>query len=146
MGLRVEFDSADIVAKLTAVGKDATNAAYGAIKEGGQEIRDQARAYAPVDEHDLEKAIVTQPVKDDLTVYIGIDPRATDERGVQIDFYGLMMHELLAPYGSGRFNLGPKSEAKGAGVGGKFLQRAFDELLKPIVTKTAFAVKRILRS
>jgi hypothetical protein len=55
------------------VGKDTTKAAQTAMKAGGKDIRDLARDYAPIDDGDLEKAIITQV--DGKTVFVGIDPR-----------------------------------------------------------------------
>lgn len=151
MGLRVDFDINSLIAQLDAVGKDTTKAAQAAMKAGGKDIRDLARDYAPIDEGDLEKAIITQV--SGKTVFVGVDPRATDDRGASVAGYGLLMHEYQAigvpgplPKSSGLYGLGKKSVNKDGGrgrVGGKFLERAFSELAKKIVADAAFRVKRV---
>ena len=153
MGLKVLFDADVVVATLEGVGKDASREAFAAMKEGAKEIRDLAREYAPVDDGDLENAIVAEAVPSKNEIYIGIDPRATDEHGRSVESYGTMLHELQTigggslPAGLGLYGLGPKSQAKDAGrgiVGGKFLERAFTELARSIVKKAGFRVKRVL--
>jgi hypothetical protein len=151
MGLRVDFDIDSLIAQLDAVGKDTTKAAQNAMKAGGKDIRDLARDYAPIDDGDLEKAIVTQV--DGKTVFVGIDPRAVDEHGRPVVGYATLMHEYQAigapgplPKASGLYGLGKKSVAKDGGrgiVGGKFLERAFNELARKIVANAAFRVKRV---
>lgn len=148
MGLKVNFDIASIIYKIEAVGRDATNAAFAALKQGGKDIRDTAREFAPVDDHDLEKAIKEQSTKAEKTVWIGIDPTAYDEHGKSVAEYGAKQHALLEIGGDGRgtLRLGPKSRSKDAGrgiVGGGFMTRAFKHESKTILRKTAIKVKRV---
>lgn len=147
MGLRWDFDTGGLIGKIQAVGKDATLAGFDSMKEGAKEIQKLAQDYAPVDEHDLEKAIKVEIDPQNMSAYVMIDPLATDGRGVSIALYGMYMHEGLAPYGSGRYELGPESEKKAASkdVGGKFLERAYENSVRDIVNKIGFRVKRLLR-
>jgi hypothetical protein len=153
MGLKVEFDADSVIATIAGVGRDASREAFNALKEGGKEIRDLAREYAPVDDGDLENAIVSEPVARETTVHVGIDPRATDELGRSVNGYGQMLHEMQTigggsvPAGMGLYGLGPKSQAKDGGrnvVGGKFLERAYQEKVREILRKTGIRVKRLI--
>jgi hypothetical protein len=150
MGIRVDFDRASIIQTITGIGKDANRAVFDHLKEEAREIRDLARQFAPVDDHDLEKAIKTQMVLSEKTVYIGIDPTIVDEHGKRVAEYGSMLHELLAiGAGGGTMKLGPKSRAKDGGrgvVGGGFLARAFEARKKSIVKNAAVKVKKITKS
>jgi hypothetical protein len=153
VGLKVEIDVDSVIATLEAVGRDATKEGFSAIKKGAKEVRDLARDYAPVDGGDLENAIVDQPIASENTVHVGIDPRATDELGRPVAGYGQTMHEFKAvgggslPRGLGLYGLGKRSQAKDAGrniVGGKFLERAFNELKRKILKDTGLRVKRLI--
>lgn len=86
-----------------------------------------AKSNAPVDKGDLEESIRAERTYEDnqrlqIAVIVG---------GVgDVDSYALAMEEGLAPYGSGAFNLGPRSREKAAAgndVGGKYLERAWLE-------------------
>lgn len=121
-----------------------------ALREGANEIRDLAREYAPIDIErpgdpggDLEDAIVVDEDRGGINrrtrVFVHVDPNAYDNRGVQVAIYGMLMHEGLAPYGSGAFELGDRSRRKDGGrgmVGGKFLERAaaekYDEIKRHV--------------
>ena len=157
MGLRVDFDIDAIVAKMRAVGKDASQAGYTAVKQGSIVMRNAAREYSPVDEGDLEKAIITDNIPSEKTVYLGINQNATDNKGTSIEKYGMIMHEGLFPYGTGgagyvgnpTVNPPTKSTIKDAGrglVGGKFLERAYRENVKQIIERAGFLVKRVLKT
>jgi hypothetical protein len=152
MGMKVELDVDSIIATMEAIGKDATKAGVQALFEGGKEIQELAREYAPVDDGHLEQSIITMKVPSEYTVHVGIDPRALDEHGRPVNDYGMMMHEFQTigggsvPGGMGIYGLGPKSQAKDGGrgvVGGKFLERAFNELKRKVLQKTGITVKRI---
>lgn len=148
MGLKVEMDSTSIIQTIKLVGKDTTDAVYDQLVIEGKEIRDLARDNAPVDDHDLEKAIIEQHSKEEKTVWVGIDPGAQDQYGKPINNYGAIQHEFLSPYGAGSLQLGEKSQAKAAGgnrVGGKFLSRAFEERANGLMTRIGAVVKRIYR-
>lgn len=148
MGIKISMDTESIIQTMRGVGRDATDAAFAVLKDEGREIRDLAREYAPIDEGDLEAAIIMQSQKSENQVHVGIDPSAVDKRGVPINSYGAAMHELLAPFGAGLYNLGKRSSAKDAGrgkVGGKFLTRAFRERAGKILGKAAIKVKRIFK-
>ena len=157
MGLRTDFDIDVIVAKMRAVGKDASQAGFLAIKEGSIVMRNTARKYAPIDDGDLEKAIITENIPAEKTVYLGISQNTTDGKGVSVEKYGMIMHEGLFPYGTGgagyvgnpTVNPPTKSTIKDAGrgvVGGKFLERAYLENVRKIVERAGFLVKRVLRT
>lgn len=151
MGLKVDFDVNSIIQTIRLVGRDANDAAYNVLKLEGREIRDLAREYAPIDEGDLEMAIITQPRKGENLVYVGLDPRRLDEHGRSVAAYGTLMHEFQGIGGKGgaHFGLGPRSQRKDAGrgvVGGQFISRAVKERLKHVFSNALIAVKRVTRS
>lgn len=108
-----------------------------ALKRGADKIQKRAVKYAPrlhTNETDgelgvLEEAIEVQVVKDDLAhgrhtfdVIVNEDKPAPGNKTV--GDYATIMHET-------DYDLGPESEAKGgrsAGVGNKYLERAYLEL------------------
>lgn len=134
---------------LSQGGPRAVRRAREQMKRQGEAIAKQAQKYAPVDHkgpgpglppgRELERSIESHKNYESnrrlqMVVNVGgvVD-------GVDVDDYVMEMHEGLAPYGSGEYQLGPASVAKGAGVGGKFLERAFrereDKLVDEIVAE-----------
>lgn len=110
-------------------------------------IQKLAREYAPVDHGNLEEAIKIgtlgggrnargQFQRKSFEVFL--DMNATGYKGEPISTYAYRMHELLLPYGSGGFNLRKRSLEKDAGrgiVGGRFLERAVDEVSKGMMNR-----------
>lgn len=133
-------------------GEKAVRGASKQMEREADDIRDLARQMAPIDEGDLENAIVVTDAgggRDEYTgrfvrkhFSIGIDENATatDRNGntVTVASYAYLMHEYLAPYGS-VYQLGSKSRAKQAGssviVGGKYLERAAARIEKGLINR-----------
>lgn len=147
MGLKVEGTQA-LMAMLEQVGERAVRGVSDEIKKGAEEIAELAIKYAPVDEGNLEDAIKVEFDRYGInrriraTVYVDLDVRGAD--GVPVGRYAMAMHEGLAPYGSGAFNLGAKSRAKDGGtgrVGGKYLERAINELSPEIFARVQRKIK-----
>lgn len=111
------------------------------MREGSKKILEASKQMAPVDEHRLEQAhelAVTRLNKDDMEVVIAVGGVVD---GVDVDEYAWVQHERLAP--AGDLQPGEKSLAKsvtnpaGRYVGGKFLDRAVDELEPSILEALA---------
>jgi hypothetical protein len=155
----VEAQVNSIIIKLTQRGERAVKGVSDVMQSNGDAIRDLARAYAPVDEGNLEKAIVKN------TTYTGVNRRSEIEIGVDtsragsggsgswdLATYANAMHEQQA-IGSTvdlryHFQLGEKSKEKDGGrgvVGGKYLFRAYLERQVKIKEQTYNAVKRAFK-
>lgn len=133
--------------QLKQVGETVVKGVSQVMQNYGDKIRDRAREYAPVDEHDLEKAIIKSTNlngpnrRSTVSIYVDISRSA----GVQtVGSYAVLMHERLA-IGLEReealaqgylYGIGPKSKLKDAGrgiVGGKFLTRAINDYKKEAI-------------
>jgi hypothetical protein len=138
----------------TALRLEALTDQYGdrarrALEQGAKDVQELARRQAPVDEGNLEAAIKLdhdyQGVNRRKRFFVYIDenmpvPGKPDKR---VGDYSVLMHENLAPYGT--FQLGPLSEEKQSAnpdviVGGKFLERAGDELADEITERVRKAL------
>lgn len=145
MGVKVKFDPFMLQTAITRSGGKLRRNVRKTMTESVQKIAETAKRYAPVDKYNLEDAIkVTEPKqgRDEMgrfgamtaSVYVDMDAPTQDGRTVGV--YALIMHEALAPYGSGAFNLGERSQAKDGGsgeVGGKYLERALEEHADSVV-------------
>lgn len=96
-----------------------------------KQIMAASQQMAPIDTGDLEAAHDIRQVSLNQD-YTGIDIEVGGYAGGRdVSEYAWIMHELLAPFGAGFYNLGPKSVLKDSTnppdrpVGGKFLERAF---------------------
>lgn len=124
----------------------------------GDKIRDRAREYAPVDEGDLENAIIKETRlngpnrRSTVSIYVDVSRSA----GVHtVGSYALLMHESLA-IGLDReealargylYGLGPKSKMKDAGrgiVGGKYLTRAVNDYKKDAIAAAKARTRMVL--
>lgn len=118
-----------------------------ALYKAAQDTLRLARAMAPVDEANLEKAIKLRPeggvqrmrdeygrfARTEIEVYIDMDMPALERPGKTVGDYAYEIHEHLTPYGF--MQLGEKSQRKqsrnnGIEVGGGFLDRAAAEIEK----------------
>lgn len=120
-----------------------------ATEEGAKRIMEQSISNAPVDTHNLEKAhhIKTEFTRADHVRFSievsGVGSGSEHPRDVAD--YAMEMHEALAPYGYGAYNLGPLSQAKAAAghdVGGKFLERAVESEKPAVIESIRKAVRR----
>ncbi|WP_374335525.1 HK97 gp10 family phage protein [Methyloversatilis sp.] len=144
------MDIDNLSGSLIQVGEKTVRGVAGIMQEAGKEIQKRAVEYAPVDEGDLENAIKYSAERTGrrgrVMVFIFIDEDMPTSDGKRVGSYARKMHEQLAPYGTGRYNLGPKSREKrdaGADVGGKFLERAINELRGKVYERVDQLVKRI---
>lgn len=125
------------------------------MEQGALAIQELAQTLAPVDEGDLEEAIVYEKRKEGTinSFYVGVDEGRPGSNGaVNVGEYAMRMHE------DPTYGLGPKSSDKdlslggngdgfnfGGVVGSKFLTRAFDKLVPKIEKQVKDAIKRELR-
>lgn len=147
---KVNCDVAGLIAAIERIGGEAANGASKAMQSGADEILKRAKDYAPVDTHDLEKSIKMDiDDRDSLgrfkrkAFYIYVDE--ADDR---VGEYAMTMHEELAPYGSGFYHLGKGSQEKDAGrgvVGGKFLERAVEEMSDHIIRDVEYIVEKTFK-
>lgn len=117
------------------------------LRKGARLVAESSKKMAPVDTHDLERAIAVEEVRlnqDYILMEVGVNDPSVDD-------YAVLMHENLLPFGAGIPNrpgdrpptLGPGSQAKDSAndanhrVGGKFLERALDLHEEAIVEAVA---------
>ena len=152
MGLKVNFNRAELSANLErAKGSVMRNVTKG-LQIAGEDIVETASAMAPRDTGALERSFrVTDAAqsrdaggrfaKAGVTIYI--DPLATNpDTEKSVTEYAGIMHEELTPYGE--MQLGPGSAAKGGEVGGGFLERALEAHIDDIEETVANQVNKAL--
>jgi hypothetical protein len=154
MGMKVK-GTGELMLLLRQGGPRAVRRAREQIKREGERIASRARDLAPVDykgqsrqdppRRELERSIRAERFYEDnrrLAVLVNVGGVVD---GVDVDVYAVQMHEGLAPYGSGAFEKGPASKAKGPDVGGKFLERAFNERAPHMVADIVSEVRKALQ-
>lgn len=133
------FTPEQFIAELTGSAARTRRESKKVMRQGAKEILAVSKENAPIDEGDLEAAhelSIVRLNKDDMMIEITVGGTVN---GTDVDSYAWLMHERLAPYGD--LNLGPKSIEKnnsnptGHFVGGKFLDRAIDELEPEIIER-----------
>jgi hypothetical protein len=113
------------------------------LRNSAEEVAKLARAFAPVDEGNLEEAIEASESKEGFfsrkrsVVFVGVNPDKLGEGYTESGFrYDVRMHE-------GAYKLSPASLEKqrtgGKTVGPKYLTRAWQEL-EPEITAKAEAI------
>lgn len=159
--INFSFNTPDLELALTQIGRRAAKGMTDVMHEQAERIAEKAREYAPVDEHDLEKAIKVdrdyQGINRRLRLFVQVDPNAVKEsRGVDVMTYALHVHEFMNIGGGTRpegyrggnmLFLGKKSVEKDGGrgiVGGKFLERAFAEHEEETYMRAFRIVQRML--
>ncbi|MDL2285095.1 hypothetical protein LJC19_08175 [Oxalobacter sp. OttesenSCG-928-P03] len=151
---RVKCDVDKISFHMQQTGNKAMDGIYRVMKDEAQKMMRLARAFAPIDDGDLESAIKVEELgggrgaggrfsRKSIRVYI--DGDVMTDQGIRVDEYAMKMHELLdlpGRPGSGFYRLGPKSQAKAlvSEVGGKFMERAFEERYKSLMTRISKVV------
>lgn len=139
MARRAQFKltgDTELLATLRNLSAASTGETSAALRKGATEIQKLARKYAPEDLGNLEDAIKVAPGEKRGRAYasfhVGVDEsHAVPERpGKVVGDYALEMHE-------GDYELGDRSQAKaarlGVEVGRKYLERAMDDLRRPVV-------------
>lgn len=145
---------------LRQAGERAVKGAFDQMRKEAKRIESLAKQMAPVDEGDLEDAIQmveTGGGRDNLgrfsrkSITIEVDMNASagvDSQGRPrtVGAYAYTMHEHLTPYGE--FRLGKKSRAKQASqsvmVGGKYLERAMEEVMPGLIERVVKHVREEL--
>lgn len=142
---------------------EVPNVATEELKNCAVEVRDLARKMAPVDEGNLEKAIKIRNQGAErnskgqffkggqrkYVIYIDNSMPVPERDGKVVGDYAWLMHEHLTPFGP--FKLGDKSREKQASdpkvmVGGKFLERAGEELRDHINSRLARVVFKYIEA
>ena len=154
MGLHLEGDT-ELAILLSQAGDRATKGVVDQMRREAERIKELARRFAPIDHGNLEKAIKLATLgggrdamgrfaRKSFEVYIDMDAVAYDGRTV--GRYAYVMHELLLPYGAGGYNLGPRSRMKQnsqvEAVGGRFLERAAEEVSKDMMNRLIDVARR----
>lgn len=119
MGMKIT-NLAEVTTMFNLMANEVPEAAREVLKKGAKEIRDTAKAYAPVDEHRLEKAIHILPYQGNqymlrVTIDVGgvINGRSVDE-------YAAIVHEYTWS------KRGPLTRLKGPKAGPRYLVRAVE--------------------
>ena len=149
---RVKLNKAQLMYRINQIGERAAKGISTVMREETENIATLAKSYAPVDEGNLEAAIKTEfdylGVNGRLRASVYIDTSlVVRSDGKTVGNYARVMHELLQPYGSGDFHLGPLSRAKaeaGNDVGGKFLERAAKARMEMLVRKAQRIAQRFV--
>jgi hypothetical protein len=146
---------------LQQVGEKAVRGIYAQMKVEAEKLAEKARENAPVDHGDLEKAIKVreagggrndrgQFARKSIEVYVdetlpAHDSNGRERPGKTVGDYAWEMHEHLTP--AGPLQLGPKSQEKDGGsgkVGGKYLERASDEIEKELLANLTTACQKAI--
>ncbi|CAG9228860.1 hypothetical protein [Burkholderia vietnamiensis] len=143
MGLvKSNFDPELLAVRLAQLGDRSSRKILGVMRDEAETIATLAKENAPHKDGDLEGAIEVVEdrggVNNRTQVTIQVNPAATDAHGKRVAEYAAIMHEGLAPYGTGAFQLDEGSIAKDGGsgkVGGKFMERAVRSRLGPMGKK-----------
>ena len=140
-------------------GAKAVRGAAQQMRVEAEDIRDLARRMAPVDEGDLEAAIrvvatgggrseeTGRFVRKSYVIEVNGDhPAGISREGREstVGDYAYLMHEYQAPYGN-VYRLGKKSREKQNSdpsviVGGKYLERAVDQISQGMIGRIIRAV------
>lgn len=149
MGLRISGLST-VLANMRRIESKVSSESLQALRSGADLLVRMARRNAPIDEGDLEAAIVSREVRNRTAlgqfgatnIQVGVDPSLLDLESRKGFDYSIPMHEST-------YNLGPLSEAKQAGqqeiVGSKYLERAMNDLQETIQRKVEEAIKRAIK-
>ncbi len=137
----------ELLTRFNNISRVSTAETSKALKKSATEVQKLARKYAPLDRGNLEDAI--QVISGNkigrafAEYYVGVNeshpvPERPDKT---VGDYALEMHE-------GEYDLGFRSQEKarklGVEVGPKYLERALDDLKKPIVDNFQAVVKEVI--
>jgi hypothetical protein len=156
VGLDIKFNPALLEAAIAQIGERAIKGMSAKMRRVAIRMRDLARQYAPDKTGLLQDEIHYSSIPGkrgrlSFVVWIDLDAarRNAHKRGGTLKDYAFIMEDNLLPYGSGPFNLGRGSIAKaatGKKVGGRFLQRAFEDATRNLEAEMAVEVRRVLES
>lgn len=148
-----------MIINISQAGERAARGISQVLKEEADEIALAAISNAPVDQGNLESAIKVQRlggngardslgrfVRTSYTIYVDGSVEAGGAKTVA-DYWAIM-HEQLAPYGSGDYKLELRSQqkrAEGYDVGGKFMERAVVDNEKRVYARAFWEAQKALR-
>ncbi len=145
-GLRIEGVS-ELITRFDNVSKVSNAKTSKALKQSATEVQKLARKFAPLDRGNLEDAIQViggnKVSRAYAQYFVGVnESHPVPERpGHTVGDYALEMHE-------GEYDLGERSQEKarnlGVEVGPKYLERALEELEKPIIENFQAVVKETI--
>lgn len=149
MGLvKSNFNPELLAVKLNQIGARSSRQILAVMREEADNIVELAKENAPHKDGDLENAIEAVEdrggINNRIQIAIQVDPTAIDSDGKPVSEYAVIMHEGLAPYGTGAFHLDEGSIAKDGGsgkVGGKFMERAMRSRIGEMGKKVKQIVK-----
>lgn len=152
MGIKVSGVE-NLLLQLSQTGEKAIRGVSNEIQKGAKKIQYRAIQYAPVDEGNLENAIKTEfdrsGVNGRLQAFVYVDPNEDAGDGRTVGDYALAVHEGVAPFGSGGWGrIGKRSQIKDGGrgeVGGKFLERAAEDMAEEIAQDLQKVIAKVLR-
>lgn len=149
MGMRLEGDIDSLMGMIRQTGDKAKKGVALKMQNIGNEMFDLAREYAPLDFGNLEDAIKINIDRGDINrriqVMIWVDGDMPAHDGRPIGRYALLMHEGLAPWGSGEWHAREGTEKKGPQAGGRYMARAFEKYKDDIEVLLAEASKDAIR-
>jgi len=139
--MAIKFDQIDILRqRLRNVAERSSRGAREQMAKGAEMIAELAKELAPVDEGNLEDAIMfekepRQKANERYTFAVYVDEAHAGTRAADVGQYAVIMHE------SSDYDLGEKSAAKAAAnglpVGRKYLENAADMLEDEIADMVA---------
>ena len=142
---------------LSQEGDRAVKGISDVLRKGAEDIKELARSMAPFRnpgdhggstdmDHHLDRAIDVKETTDSnrrlaLTVFINGRKLGNDNK--KIAQYAFLIHEGLTPYGSGEFKASDGTLGKGPQAGGKFMERAYKELYKKILSNAVERTRKV---
>lgn len=150
MGLKTNFDPAALIARMEQLGARAEKRGAEVLRKAANEVKDRAKAYAPLEHGGLEEAIEVYSDHSGINrrrvYYVAVDPDAPEldkegkPTGRTVGRYATEMHE-------GVYNPGKRSQEKanalGVVVGPKYLERAADEVGAEILQAVASRIREV---
>lgn len=140
------------VASLSQVGERALREVDDVLAEGAEDIAEIARAYAPyaspefggskIEREHLQEAIETRRNRGGA-FEVFVNGRRKGHRGRLIAQYAWLVHEGLLPYGTGPKTASPSTQAKHPEAGGKYLERAFDDMTGKIKSDAERVARKV---
>lgn len=155
MNSRVNCDVTRLTLNISQAGERVVRGISDVMKVEGQRIQTLAIAFAPVDDGFLRDAIRVESDRSGkngrTVVRVFVDMSAPAANGKTVGDYALLVHEHLTPYGDGAAYIQPWGHGglvpghARSGGGGKFLERAIDERMGPLMDHVYELVQRTLK-
>lgn len=135
MGMRIT-NLSEVVTAFKLVDQEVNDEARATMKKFAEQIRQDARRFAPVDEHRIEKAIKVLPAQGNqysLRLVVAVTGYVN---GRSVDTYAAIVHEY--PWSK----RGPYTKLKGPQAGPRYLLRAVEKNKKGLQQELAAAMNR----